>query len=357
MKENEREELYDRLKEFTGIDVGNLPVLDKEWVRVLDRLLDSFDNRACNCCKNDARIQFFMAACDSMPNPIFIKNDELRFLFFNRAYREFFGLEEGENLGKKVLELTYLSETERERYHSQDKQMLDKLSIISYDTEYMNANQEKVEAMYWSRGFEVPGTGQRGLIGEIVNINKEKEIQRQLEKNVKAIEVLLRDTKTASNIDPLTKLYNRNIMDEELLTIIQTAHAMGQPVCLMLIDIDYFKQVNDVHGHGVGDEILKEFGKVLRDTFRQKDIAVRYGGDEFLLLMPGTLPEPARKGAERLREGTRQRCLLPDGKYVTLSIGISLYQENDTMEEFIAKSDEALYESKKNGRDRITVRE
>ncbi len=353
----EREELYERLREFTDIDVGLLPALDKEWISVLESLLNAFDSRECNCCKNDARIQFYIASCDAMPNPIFIKDDELSFVFFNRAYREFFGLKEGENIGKKVLDLPYLSQAEKERYHAQDKQMLNGLSVISYDTEYMNAKQEKVEAMYWSKGFEVPGTGQRGLIGEIVNINKEKEIQRQLEMNMKAIEVLLRDTKTASNMDPLTKLYNRNIMNEELMTVVHTAHAMGQPVCLMLIDIDYFKQVNDTHGHAVGDEILKEFGKVLRDTFRQKDVAVRYGGDEFLLLMPGTLPESARKGAERLREGTRQKCLLPNGKYVTLSIGISQYQENDTIDAFIEKSDEALYESKKGGRDRITVRE
>jgi len=301
-------------------------------------------------------LAFFKASADAMPNPIFMKDEELRFVFFNRAYREFFGLAEGENIGKRVQDLTYLPQEDRERYHAEDSEMLRSLSIIQYDTSYQTANQGEVEALYWSKGFPVPETGRRGLIGEIVDITKEKEIQRELTRSMRTLEVLMRDAKDASNTDPLTKLYNRNILDEHLPAVIADAQSMGQPVCMMLIDIDNFKQINDTYGHPYGDEILRRFAKALKQTFRQRDIAIRYGGDEFMLVLPGATLEQAQAGAERLRRMVCENCDLPSGTCVTLSIGMTQGIPGDDLQSLIARADEALYSAKKAGKDRIIAK-
>ena len=224
-------------------------------------------------------LDFYKASADAMPNPIFMKDEDLRFVFFNRAYRNFFGLAEGENIGKRVQDLDYLPQEDRERYHAEDSELLRSLSGIQYDTTYKTAGRDEVEALYWSKGFPVPGTDRRGLIGEIVDISKEKQVQRELTRSMRTLEVLMRDAKDASNTDPLTKLYNRNILDEDIPAVIKETVSLGQPICMVLIDVDYFKMINDTFGHPFGDEMLRRFAKTLKQSFRQRDLAIRYGGE------------------------------------------------------------------------------
>ena len=300
-------------------------------------------------------LDFYKASADAMPNPIFIKDEDLRVVFFNRAYRDFFGLAEGENIGKRVQDLDYLSPEDRCRYHAEDSEMVRSLSVMQYDTVYEIPGQGETAALYWSKGFPVPSTGRRGLVGEIVDISKEKETQRELSRNVKALEGLMRDVRNASNTDPLTKLYNRNIMAEELPAVLDKAEELGQPVCLMLIDVDYFKQINDTYGHLFGDEVLCRFAQTIRETFRQNDIAVRYGGDEFLLLLPGTSVWQAQAVGERFRRRVCEALDLPEGSCVTPSIGVAQRHRGDDLPTLMARADQALYEAKNAGRNCVRI--
>ncbi len=157
--------------------------------------------------------------------------------------------------------------------------------------------------------------------------------------------------------DALTGLHNRRYLDEMLPRELQLAQRNRTPLTLMICDLDHFKQLNDSHGHGAGDVVLKEVGQQIRDAFRQTDIISRYGGEEFVVVMPGADLENCQQRAERLRERLAQRSILYEGQHlnaVTLSAGICcLSAENSTPEQLLLQADNALYAAKHQGRNRI----
>lgn len=353
----DREELRRSLRAILG-EGADLPAeLSPDVQAVLEALLQKCGEEAVQRRAAEDMLAFFKASADAMPNPIFIKDDTLHYVFFNRAYREFFGLSEGEHIGKQVFDLDYLTQEERERYHAEDMEMLGALSVIQHEIPFRGPDGAEAESLYWSKGFPVEGTEKRGVVGEIVDISAQKKVQRELARSMRTLELLMRDAEDASKTDPLTKLYNRSVLENDVPAVIGSAADMGQPVCLLLIDVDYFKQINDGHGHPVGDEMLRNVALAIKKSFRERDIAIRYGGDEFMLLLPGARIEQARPAAERMRKAVRESCVLPDGKHVTLSIGLARRREDDNLQTLIARADEALYTAKKAGRNCIAVRE
>jgi diguanylate cyclase (GGDEF)-like protein len=127
----------------------------------------------------------------------------------------------------------------------------------------------------------------------------------------------------------------------------------------MMIDVDHFKRVNDDHGHGVGDEVLRSVGRALHDAIRTEDLVARYGGDEFIVLSRGADSAQAEQFGERLRKAIKERTIRVEREqfHLTLSIGVASYAANDppTIMELIARADSALYVSKRQGRDRVSV--
>ena len=110
----------------------------------------------------------------------------------------------------------------------------------------------------------------------------------------------LQDAQDASTTDALTKLYNRKVLDREIPELVKSTLDGGQPASILLIDLDNFKRINDSFGHSVGDDVLSSFANAMRNTFRQQDIGIRYGGDEFMLVLPGSGQTHALAGAVRL---------------------------------------------------------
>jgi len=158
--------------------------------------------------------------------------------------------------------------------------------------------------------------------------------------------------------DSLTGLANRWSFDEELALEWRRAHRIGEPLSLVLLDLDNFKQVNDTYGHLAGDAVLRTIGESLRAGVRHVDLAARYGGEEFVVLAPGSDVQGAVQLAKRLRATiNKQSILLPDGSRltVTASFGIATKDDLDSAEELIAAADEALYEAKRAGKDRVVV--
>lgn len=155
-------------------------------------------------------------------------------------------------------------------------------------------------------------------------------------------------------VDGLTGLANRRAASDAVHAEAARAERLETPLSLVLADIDGFKDVNDVHGHAVGDEVLRAFAEVLRETLRESDVAGRWGGEEFLLLLPGADEEGAVQLAERVRLGLAARRIpsVP-GLGVTASFGVAEYAGETNTEQLVAAADSALYRAKRAGKDRV----
>ena len=149
--------------------------------------------------------------------------------------------------------------------------------------------------------------------------------------------------------DPLTGLANRRLMDIMLDNSIGIAKRYGTPLSVLIADIDFFKQYNDTYGHTAGDELLARLAGILRNTMREIDLAVRYGGEEFLILLPETGCDKAIEIAERVRKTIQSEA------GVTISFGVTCYRPSENRDAMIARADEALYKSKQEGRNRVTL--
>jgi len=161
--------------------------------------------------------------------------------------------------------------------------------------------------------------------------------------------------------DQLTGLHNRRYMESQLDALVRRAVVGGgEPVALLVIDIDHFKKINDSFGHGVGDEVLREFAVRLASNVRAIDLPVRFGGEEFVVVMPETELVDAHRIAERIRlhvAGSPFRVL--DGEElltVTISIGVAASLPTDNQAKLIRRADEAMYEAKAHGRNRVIAK-
>jgi diguanylate cyclase (GGDEF)-like protein len=159
--------------------------------------------------------------------------------------------------------------------------------------------------------------------------------------------------------DSLTGLANRWAFDEELALEWRRAERVGDPLGLILLDIDNFKSVNDTHGHQVGDLVLRRVGAVIAGSVRQVDLAARYGGEEFGVIVPEADLTGAIELAERLRIAlAAEQIELPDGGVlsVTASFGAAVKRDLAGGEELVAAADEALYEAKRSGKNQVAPR-
>ncbi len=158
-------------------------------------------------------------------------------------------------------------------------------------------------------------------------------------------------------IDGLTGLYNRRWLDEMLPRQMKRSLMALEPLSLVMIDIDFFKKFNDFYGHQAGDFVLFEVGRLLKEWFRPEDSVVRYGGEEFTVILPNSAGEVAYKAADRVRQAiAAQRFCVPNTAArlsITLSMGLAALDPLQTMENFIGAADAALYQAKQTGRNRV----
>ncbi|HEY9576833.1 MAG TPA: GGDEF domain-containing protein, partial [Pseudobacillus sp.] len=159
------------------------------------------------------------------------------------------------------------------------------------------------------------------------------------------------DFQQQSSTDPLTGLHNRRAMTNCLSQL-----ATNQsPFSIILLDIDHFKKVNDSYGHAVGDEVLVFLSHLMRETTREEDICCRYGGEEFLIILPKADLQLAEHLAEKLRSRL-EKSISPTGKSITISAGVSSFPDDATApNELINLADQCLYKAKQTGRNRVIV--
>lgn len=167
-----------------------------------------------------------------------------------------------------------------------------------------------------------------------------------------------------ATLDALTGFYNRRQLEERIKQEVSNAKRQKAPFCGIMTDIDFFKSVNDTYGHAVGDLVLKTIAKVIRCQLREYDIAGRYGGEEFSILLPFTKINEAQMVAERLRKTIEDKVIdiskiNPDSEVktikVTLSLGVYEMKENDNECDLLIKADKALYQAKNTGRNKVVI--
>jgi two-component system, cell cycle response regulator len=176
----------------------------------------------------------------------------------------------------------------------------------------------------------------------------------QLERSLKLVEEL-------AATDALTGLYNRGHFNRALEQLYAESDRMDTELSCIMIDLDGYKQLNDKHGHSIGDQLLTVAGKVIAANMRKMDVAARYGGDEFVLLLPHASAQECARVTQRIREEFRQgsAIVLRQKEGVTLSAGIASRKNNIPIgaDQLIILADQALYQAKESGRNKVVIRE
>jgi len=184
-------------------------------------------------------------------------------------------------------------------------------------------------------------------------------LPRELKARVKKeldMQSMMNELKILASTDSMTKLYNRRYFTKTSKHILDLAKRENQDISLIMLDIDKFKTINDTYGHDVGDEVIISLANELISTQRSSDVVCRFGGEEFVILLPNTPIEGAVHTAENIRKNIENIILEINNKQIsfTVSIGVSSIKQDETnIEKALKRADEALYSAKENGRNKV----
>jgi len=182
---------------------------------------------------------------------------------------------------------------------------------------------------------------------------------KQTEEKVREQARTIAELRSKVRIDGLTGLLNRHALESDLRKELSKIKRYKYPLCLIMCDIDHFKEVNDNYGHSIGDKVLKNLANIWKKSVRETDSVYRYGGEEFIIITPHTTKEDGLKLAERLRKraSSYRFVVAPPADYITItvSLGVSEAKPNDTVLDAINRVDKALYMAKEQGRNRSII--
>ena len=217
---------------------------------------------------------------------------------------------------------------------------------------------------------DMTGEAMRSLAGRLLTEtrrmqNTNRQLEHKLENardDIAALQRDLDDVRRESMLDPLTKIANRKSLDEGLADAIAEAEQTGDPLTLMLVDIDNFKVFNDTYGHQTGDQVLRLVAMTLKSNIKGKDLAARYGGEEFVAVLPSTDLKGAVIVAENVRKAIQAKELLKRSTNeklgrITASFGVALFRPTDNAVSLIERADRCLYAAKHAGRNRVVSEE
>lgn len=203
-----------------------------------------------------------------------------------------------------------------------------------------------------------------GMVSQTQKMMSEnKTLESKLEKSSSTMQELKQEMETVRKeafTDGLTGIANRKKFDQEVEIMAKEAQENDQTLSLVICDIDHFKSFNDTYGHQIGDQVLRLVARVLHDGVKGRDLPCRYGGEEFVIILPDTETENAKKVADVLRNAVkskeiRNRATGETLTPVTISMGVAQLDSEETIKEWIERADKALYRAKKLGRDRVEI--
>lgn len=204
------------------------------------------------------------------------------------------------------------------------------------------------------------------ILKEVIEATREMQVRqktmenqlRQSSTEIGRLQEEVEETRREATTDGLTGLANRKLFDTRIRDDAGEAEESGDELCLMMLDIDHFKNFNDNHGHQIGDHVLRLLAAILKSGLRGRDLAARYGGEEFGVILPQTSITNALRVAENIRQQVSQKKIVNRGTgeslgKITLSIGVSQYNVGEKINEFIERADVALYAAKNGGRNQV----
>jgi len=294
---------------------------------------------------------------EGMPGAVLVLDTKWRLIDLNPAARRLLDLDSSV-IGRSIEEIPAVWDRIRGYCHGEDGGQIE-FALMETPLCYVNVHVSPLS------GPDGRPSGYMIMIHDITKRHvAEAELQRaneRLESQIEKIEALQVELRKQAISDALTGLFNRRRLDEVLPRELKRAQHDGGVVSVILFDIDHFKQVNDRYGHETGDRLLQALAHLLRERTRPGDIACRYGGDEFLLVLPETPLDAAAARADEIRvafSGLSPRVVPGggSGEAVSLSAGVAACPNHALTEDAVIRSvDEAMYAAKEAGRNRVHV--
>lgn len=277
---------------------------------------------------------------DALPSPIFVKDRDYRYTMCNKAFAGYAGKSHAEIVGATVYQV-WPEETAR-IYDKADRELMEHGGTQLYETDIRDADGTYHEVVFHKSVFLDALGHADGIAGTMLDITERKHLERRLE--------------AAASTDFLTGIYNLRAFHELADRVFQGIARHGTDVALIAIDLDHFKAINDLHGHEAGDAALRMLVDAVMGSLREQDVFARTGGDEFCVLLPSTPAAAAAAVAERIRVAINRLSIeSPNGTtLLSISAGITLFQPEDRrVQDALRRADEALYEAKAAGRNRV----
>ncbi|WP_020405634.1 sensor domain-containing diguanylate cyclase [Hahella ganghwensis] len=281
---------------------------------------------------------------------VYMKDKDYRFLYVNEKTAALFGKDPADIIGKTD------EEAVSEAGNSEFREMDEKLFLTGEKQE----GEETLELAngdvryYWST--KIPLKDEQGAVSSFIgfstDITELSLLRNRLEQQVQEEIIKRLKHERLAITDPLTGIYNRLKLDEVLEQEWQRAKRSSQTFGIILLDVDYFKHVNDTCGHQTGDKTLIEIARLLKNNVREIDTVGRWGGEEFLIVCPDTDREGTTHLAEKLRTVIEQHKF-PVVTHKTASFGVTTYKDGDTINEMVSRADVALYKAKGSGRNQV----
>lgn len=278
---------------------------------------------------------------DLVPIPLFVKDRTGLYIDCNKAFMDFLSITRERIIGKTVYEIW--NKEEADVFFAQDEDLFNQGGLQIYEAKISSSEGVPHIVQFHKQIFTDSSGDIAGFLGAIFDITEKKELEYALARQ--------------AAVDELTGLPNRRDGMAKLEILHKDSERKKRPYCIAMIDIDHFKRINDLYGHNNGDIVLKVFSNLVRTTFRSSDICFRYGGEEFVVLLPETDLDDGFTVVERLRQTWACKQLtLSDCQsvYSTVSIGLTQYLANNdiSFEQLLKASDKALYDAKNGGRNR-----
>lgn len=287
----------------------------------------------------ESRLQVYSEFYENLPIPLYraTRGATGRFIRFNPAFLRLFEADRPEQLFDRNISDLYVDPRERERFSNQ---LMQNGEVRRYELQMRTLTGRVIQCVDTAYQHE-DDNGQVVFDGVLEDVTRQRELEQELAYQAR--------------YDQLTGLANRRYCETELASELERCERYGQPFSLLMLDLDHFKRVNDECGHAAGDILLQRVAAEIGHHVRQTDLAARWGGEEFVVLLPSTREAGAARLAEKLRAAIGAVTHDDDEAGVTVSIGHGEYCRGEGRDAFLGRLDDALYAAKEAGRDRVCL--